>query len=440
MALPLSDTLTLPVLLAWLRAKLLKMIVGGIVCAVIAIPLFMTMPDTYNSSATVMVMPPAFKETGKTAISHEPEVQPDSISDMMSKTFPIEVYKELALSSPVLDKVIRTVPLKDTSIRSLRDSLEVGLVQVGSRALQTPNPYGQVMMFNAKAETPEKAAKVAQTWAETFKDTVDSATSKRIEDTFGLLDTLHTDTKTNLEQADRALADHKKQWNLKLMKAEMKAKGKQLTRFDRDLKQAEVDLASKESKLKTIEEELAKEPQKEVYFRAPSDDAYWNAEIQGAGAKMQPDKGLRTEEPNKSYLTIRKAEVKEKAKVEGLKSERDTLTAKIDGLRSEIQALSEVYADKSAERDALERESDSLGVSYETVRAQFEKARMAERTMSSDIVIAGNAVAPYRPVGPGKLQVALSAGLVGMILMAGFLLFKELSEAVPPSRRGRLLE
>jgi capsular polysaccharide biosynthesis protein len=435
----MMDMWSLPIVLAWLRMKLGKIVLGGIVCALIAIPIALNKPKVYESSATLLVFPPTFKDSVKTPVSHEPEVQPDSIADMMSPALPVEVYKEIALSAPVIDGVIRKIPLQNASIRGVRSSLEVDLIKTSGRATPDGSTYGQVLIFRAKEQTAELAAKTAQTWAEIFKEQVDDAAAKRVKDTFSLLDTLHNDTKAELEQVELTLAEHKKLWNLDLIEAQLEAKRKQFTKFEKLVKTTEVDLASNEMKLKATADELAKEPRKEVYFRAPSDDAYWMAELQGGGKPtIEPDQGLRTEAPNKNYDTTRKAEVKAKGKVEGLRAEKDMIVLKLDELKKEIEELTATFADKSVERDKLVRESDSLNVSYEVVRAQCEKGRMADRTQASDIVIAGNAVTPYRPAGLSNTKLSLLAGLVGMLLTGGFLLMKEISEMVPLPGSGGL--
>ena len=83
--------------------------------------------------------------------------------------------------------------------------------------------------------------------------------------------------------------------------------------------------------------------------------------------------------------------------LEGLKTKKESILLKLDELRKEIDALNTTLADKTVERNKLARESGNLKASYATVRAEYEKGRMADRTQASGIVIAGNAVAPILP-------------------------------------------
>ena len=421
MSLPITETLWLPIVLARIRLNWLKIVLGGVVFALLAIPIALLRPKTYDSAATLLVFPPTFKDRS-----------PSSISEMMPAALPVEAYKAVALSPPLLAEVIQRVPLEKTGIRALQNQLGVELVQMGSRTTQGGIIYAQALMFHAKADSPELAARTAQTWAEVFKEQVDSVATKGVGDTFGLLDALHSNAKTDLEQADLALAEHQKSWNLDLVKAQLEAKQKGYTEFEGTLKQTDVALASDEMKLKALEDEFAKEPEKKTYFRAPSDDAYWIAGLQNDGKpKIEPEKGLRTEEPNPNYVQIRILVVTAKEDIDGLKAKKETILLKLDELKNEIKALTDTFVDKTVERYKLTRESDSLKASYVMVRAEYEKGRMADRTRASDIVIAGKAVAPDEPSGTSNAMIVIAAAFIGMLVTGGFMALKEISEMGP---------
>lgn len=431
MSLPADDVMSLPIILAWIRANWVKMALGGILCAAIALPVALLKPKTYESSATLLVAPPTFKDRFKPAVARDPKDQPETISDMMTKALPVEAYKAIALSSPIIEAVIQKVPLEDVGIRQLRERLYVELVQMGSRSPQGIM-YTQTIFFHAEAHAAELAAKIAQTWAEIFKQQVDTVAETGIGETFSLLDTLHTDTKSELEKAELALAEHKKAWNLDLIKAQIEAKQKNITKFEDDLKLAEVDLAAADMKVKALDAELAKEPEKKSYFRAPPDDAYWISVLQGDGKpKVKPDQGLLTEIVNQNYVETRNEQVKAKGELESFKAKRDTILAKLDEMRKEIDVLTATFADKTVERDKLMRETQSLKESYTVVRAEYEKGRMAERTQASDIMIAGNAVVPHLPSSPGSLTIVFVAAVLGIVLTGGFLALRDITRMAP---------
>lgn len=428
---PTDDTLSLPVILAWLRVNWGKMVLGGTLCAILALPVVLLKAKTYDAEVTLLVSPPAFKDRPKPVNSNDPNAQQATIADMMPKALPMETYKVIALSAPVLDEVIRRVPLKDIGVKALQNGLEVELVQLGSRGAQGIL-YTQALTFHARAKDSELAAKTAQAWAEVFKEHVDKTVSQGVNETFSLLDALHSTTMTEFEKADLALAEHTKLWNVDLLKAQVEAKQKEYTEFEGSLKQTEVELASAERKLASLESELALEPQKNVFFRAPSDDAYWIAGLDNASqSKSEPDKGLRTEEPNPNYVTIRTMVVTAKEELEGLKAKKESILLKVDELKKELNDLTATLADKTVERNKLIRESESLKASYAAVRSEYEKGRMAHQTHASDIVIAGNAVPPDVPSSPSNPKVVIFAAVMGTLLTGAFLVAKELSEVTP---------
>lgn len=434
LSLQTDKTLSLPIVLAWFRLNMLKIALGGVVCGLLSIPITLTQTSSYNSSVTLMVSPPVFKEGSKSLSSRDPSVLVDStIAEMMPQALPVETYKLIALSAPVLAEVIRKVPL-ETTIQGLQGNLKVELVRMGASGRVT---YSRTIIFHANARSPELAAKTAQTWAEVFKEQVDAVAAKGVHETFSLLDTLHTDMKKELEEIEVALGEHRKLWNLELIKAQLSAKQEQYTTFEGTLKDTEVQLASREGKMKALEEELAKEPQKIVYFRAPSDDAYWiTGDENGGNPSIDPERGLRTEQPNANYVETRASVVESKKKFEGSKAKREAILAKLSELEGEIKVLSATNSDRTIERTLITREHDSLKASYVMVRAEYEKGRMADRTKVSDIVIASEAVPLAQPGGPGKAKVFLLAAFVGMVALGGFIMLKDLSEIAISSSGG----
>lgn len=430
---PIDDMLSLPVILAWLRVNAAKIALGGAVFALLAVPIVAMRSETFESTATLLVFPPAFKDSGGASRA---STELGDISEMMPQVLPMELYKAIALSPPLMKEVIDTVPLEDTGVRDLQNRLEVELIQLGSRSSQGVT-YTQALIFHARATDPESAANIANVWAELFKEQIDALVAKGVGETFALLDALHTTTKNELEQADLALAEHKKAWNLDLLQAQLAAKQTQVTEFEHMLKQHEVDLAKAERELAALEAEAAAEPEKKVYFRAPSDDAYW---ITGAGDRepaIEPEQGLRHEEANQVYVETRKLAVDAKQRAEGLRGSVETLALKLAELGDEIDVLSATLSDKMVERDKLSREAASLKDSYQVVRSEYEKGRMADRTQASDIAITGQAVAPRRPTSMRSPMLVIIAFILGMVVTGGLLALKEISDMAPLVEAGR---
>lgn len=428
-----EDELSLPVLFAWVRNNWRKMAAGGIVLALLSFPVVLLQSKVYDSTAILLVSPPAFKDS-EVQGARGTNVQSPGIGELLPRTLPVEAYKAIAVSDPILHEVIQKVPLEETGTTALRNRLEVELVQMGSRSAQGV-VYTQTLLFRAKADSPELAAQTAQTWAEVFKEQVDDVASKGVGETFSLLNTLHETTKEQFEQAKSALAEHEKTWNLDLIKAQIAAKQSQFTSFEEKLKQSEVEIASTGQELKRLEEELINEPQKLTYFRAPSDDAYWITAQADGEPTVEPEQGLRTEEPNTNYVQIRSQVVTAKSRLDGLKAEREAIQLKLDELKTEIDDLVATSADQSVEREKLTLDSTSLESSYKIVREEYEKGRMADQTQASDIVIVGNAIAPESPSGPNVRLEVLVAAMLGVLLVGAYLAFRDISKMVENTSR-----
>jgi capsular polysaccharide biosynthesis protein len=419
----------LPIIVAWLRLNWGKIVLGGAVFAIIALFIGLAQPKIYDAEITLLVSPPEFKESNSTSNAISQPGQLSSIAEMMPQALPMEAYKAIALSAPLLDEVIQRLSLEDTGLRGFRKQLEVELVQMGGPARGTV--YTLLLIFHAKADSPELAAKTAQTWADMFKEHVDGLASKGIGETFSLLADLHRNNEGELDQAALALAEHRKVWNLELSEAQLDAKQAQYTSFEGTLKQTEVEFATEEMKLRALETELAKEDKKDVYFRAPSDDAYWIAGLQNGGEpKIEPEKGLRTEELNPIYEVIRTSVVNAESEVEGLKATKGVLVQKLGEIKKEIDALTTTLSDETVERDKLTREWESLSISYIAVRAKYELGRMADQTRASDIQVAGKAVASDEPVTWSITRLLLVGAVLGMFVTAGCLMLKAISEPV----------
>ncbi len=424
-----DNSLSLPIILAWFRVNLTKIILGGIVCALLAVPIVMLKSKTYESSATLLVSPPTFKDRdGSSRSTGQPE---GSIAELMPRTLPMEAYKTIALTAPLLREVKDRVEV-ESGVKSIKRALEVELVKMGGRGAGAA-AYTQAIVFHAQAPTPELAAQIAQTWAEVFKERVDEVAAAGVNETYALLETLYENTKTELEETERALAEHRKTWNLELIEARLKAKQAQFTELESSLKQTEIEFASTTAQLAALEEEFAKEPQKYVYWRSPSNDAFWITQGKDGGDPTieVPSQGLLDESPNANYTQIRDLVVRAKEKLEGLKATKESTLLKLDELEAEMEALSAEFYDKTVERDMLTRELNRLVESNKVVSGEYEMGRMANQTQASDIVIAGDAVPTDQPIGWGGAKIVLVAAFAGMILTSGLMLLKKLSEMVP---------
>jgi len=399
-----------------------KVVLAGAICAAIATITVFVMPRTFESTVTLLVYPPVFKESEQALprrTSTTMEEARAEISEMMPRTFPVETLRAIAQSKDLMKELIDTLKLEDTLIEDLSRDLSTELIQLGTRSPTYGITYSQTMVLHAKADDPKLAAQLAQTWAGLFKRRVDDLAWSGIEEAYQLIDTMWGGSKKEVEKAEDDFEVWRKQWNMDLMKAEKKAKEELLTTLETDLDQTEVKIADSAAQLAAIQEELAKEKRIDTLFRAPSDDVYWLLKKSPSGGQektINPKEGLATEMFNPTYTVTREKEVTSKSELQGLENKKKRLESKIKELRDEVAALQNDIAVQETRSKRLNRDITTFEGTYKLVAEKLEKGKMAKMNRTSDIQIAGKAVEPQRPVGMRRAGRIVTAAVVGVLI------------------------
>jgi uncharacterized protein involved in exopolysaccharide biosynthesis len=405
-----------------------KVVAGTLVCAIAGAIFTFLAPRMYQSTATLLVYPPLFKEVEEQSTRRTPEQMQLELDEMMPGTFPVETYKTIAKSKGLIQEVIkavtdsRVVGLEGALLEDVSENLEVELVQLGRRTTQRGITYSQTILFHARADTPELAAQLAQTWAELFKKRVDKLASTGIDETFTSISSMWTQTVEDLSKAENALVEFKKRWNLDLMKLEKSSKETLLALMEDQLDQTEVDVASASAELAALQEELKDKDMAKIdtLWQAPPAEVYWELKKSASSTSetiISPEDGLRTEVHNPNYTVTRDQEVVAQRKLQGLEGRRDRLISKVGELRTDIGALQTSIAEQDTAQKRLERDVLTFENTYTLVASKLEKGKIAKTTSkTSDIQIAGDAVKPDRPAGGGRAYKVGAAALVGALL------------------------
>ena len=254
---------------------------------------------------------------------------------------------------------------------------------------------------------------MAQAWAELFKQRVDKLNEEGLAETYGLIETMRSGAKEELESNEDALRTFSIEWDVDLMTERRKAKTLDLTTLESDLVTTEIELAQQRATLASLEEDLAEEAKKETLFRAPSDDVYW---LRKPGDALDSKTGLMTEVLNENYLEARKMAIEASSLVKGLEEKKTNTEAKIAQVRQEIDRLDDEAVSKTVEQKRLARDVTTTERSYQTAAAALQKAKLASANKSSDIRIVGNAVVPGRSSSAGGIVQVAAAGLMGCLL------------------------
>ncbi len=420
-----------------------KVVAGALICAIAGAIFAYVAPRQYQSTVTLLVYPPLFKEVeGLAATRRTPEQMQLELDEMMPRTFPVETYRTIAKSNSLIKDVIDamkgegTPGLEGALVEDVSENLDVELVQLGRRTAQRGVTYSQMILFHARADNPKLATGLAQKWAELFKERVDLLASRGIEETVTSIGSMWKQTADDLGKAEDGLVAFKKVWNLDLMKLEKASKEKSLTLLEDQLDQTEIQLADTSGQLAALQKELKSEPPIRVLFKAPSDDVYWTLKKSASGtgeAPLTPEDGLRTEEFNPNYTVTRDLAVAAQQILQGLQSKRDRLISKVEELRTDIETLQKDIAEQETAQKRLERDVTTFENTYNLVASKLEKGKIAKATSkTSDIQIAGDAVEPGRPVGGRRLFKIAAAALVGMLISVAYVV-ADYSIRVSPS-------
>ncbi len=412
-----------------------KVAAGTLICAIVGTISALRMPRTYESTATLLVYPPFFKETEASTRARTEEEAKLDLTEMMPRTFPVDTYKVIAKSQEIVKAIIDELRLGDVTVEGLSGRLEVELVKEGTRGTS----YSQVILFHARSNDPRQAKQVADKWASLFKEKVDKLAQNGMKETTSLIGVMWDTTKKDLEDAEGALEKFTKDSNLDLMKGRKKSKEALLTTLETDLDQTEIDIAKARAELVAMSKELEKEEKIEKLFKAPPDAAIWLLEKTPGGDKkgtIGPKDGLLTEEYNPNYTPARDTQIQTQSMLQGLEGKRDKLVSAIEDLNREIENLQREIAEKETEFKLLTRNVTTVESTYELVAAKREKGKIAIASVASDIQIAADAVEPEKPVGTRRLFVVAAAALVGAIIGVGYVITEYVVRAGPATATG----
>jgi len=397
-----------------------KVAVGAVACAVAGALFTLLTPPTYQSTATLLVYPPLFKEIEEsTTARRSPEQMQLQLDEMMPRTFPVETYQIIAKSEGLIKEVIDALELEGALVEEISAKLTVELVQIGRRTAQRGTVYAQTILFHARAKSPKLAADLARTWADKFKARIDDLGRTGIDETYLLIQSMWTKTKGDLDAAEKAYEKWRMGWNLDLMRLEKSSKEKSLTLLEDQLDTTEIQLADASGQVAALQQILKDEHKIEALNKAPSDDAYWilkkSASTTGENAIGSQDV-LRTEEYNPNYTVARNLEIAAQRTVQGLQGKREKLISKVTELREEIAKLHKDIAEQETVEKQLQRDVTTFETTYQLVASKFEKGKIAKTSPTSYIEIAGKAVEPGRPTGSRRLLKVAAATLVGALL------------------------
>ncbi len=185
----------------WKRRS--QIILGTLLCAVVAAIISLIIPRKYESSTTLLVIPPKFQT----------ELQPSVLST--------PTYQSILESDDLVNHIINSLHLQDTKIENLKKNMKTELVIEDKGTNQ--RSYAPVIKLTALAKTPQLAASIASTWADLFIAQNGRLTNRETELSYDFLTNQFSLTTTSLQNAEEDLRQFQDSHKLDLVKDQLSA-------------------------------------------------------------------------------------------------------------------------------------------------------------------------------------------------------------------------
>ena len=458
-SLELSDYINV----VWKR-KLLIVLFTFIIMVIAAVFNLMT-PNVYQATATLVLLPPKFQT----------ELAPSILS--------IHTYMNLLKAPELLKAIIDTLEIEDATVEGLNRNLETEIVEEKYGAQKIS--YSPLIKLLVRADTPQRAADIANAWAEIFVEKNKNLSTKGKESSLKFIEAQFPKSKEKLEKAENVLKeteDHyenelktfkdrwqkkilnfKAQWKIDFMEREVGVIESKLINFESELIDVRVSIKSTRDNLDQLAAEIKKHPQFLTVAKAITDDALWERIGKDTLSTIPEDltkQKLRSEQLNPVYENLSQRLADTRIKLETLIPKEHYLENEIRIKKGEVDSLRRLIYDKTFELAQLERERDAkqhifkrkrdleleranrevatYKNTYANLAQKSESAELAKVEESEDMKIAARAVEPGHKIGPNRKRNVIAAGVVALmaaIVLAFFLEYIATKMPDPLSQR-----
>lgn len=428
----------------WRRRYLI--VLGTLACALAAFAVSKVMPEVYQATATLVLLPPRFS------------------TELRATPLSVETYRSMAKSDYIVDKVRRELVRKNI----IRAGERIGAAleaRTHSRARQENLPLIDLVV---EADSPQKAEAIANTWAEVFVAESLTPIGRAKEGSLELIEKEYPAARQRLMEAeaklkeledsydrqikaaedtwDAKITDFRAEWKIESLKKQLASYEQELIGSIEKLHQAQMDIKRTKDTLEELHKEIKGHPQFITLSRSISDDALWDRAVDGLSseaAKQLETLRLKSEQLNPVYHSLLQRLADTQVAYEALLPQEKYLQDQIAARRKEVEELTQLILSKELELEKLKREKEtalallrrerdfrvselkreveSLRGTYSTLAQKYEVARLAKAEEDPDVKVWGYAVAPERPVRPRTMlntEIALVAGLMLSVMLA----------------------
>lgn len=402
-----------------LKTVIIATVAAGIISFII--------PKGFDSEASLLLMPPPFKEAK------------DEMTSLIPKVLSVPDYEIMLQGDGVLMQAVHKVmeeakgekkgiwdeddleSLKELS--SLRSRMTV-ITEITEKNV-TSMKYSPVIRLKARAGTPEQAQHLAEAWAEVSKEL---AVTVYKQGKTGLTDFMRSsfeDTRTMLTDLNRQIRDVEIEWNDELEQARLAKTHTRYLDYQEKIIDTNVKLAALREELASLEGDFANEQEKLELWRSPPMAAVFiGAELDkkpakepAPGADSNRQNGYEEEVLNPIYMELKQKIKSKRSELRSLEEYNRQMTIATDDLETELQDLRRECAVRTFERKQLDIQVSPLNSAYDTLSVKLQQAKIAETEQSNlaDIKIVSEAALPDRKAFPPRTLIVLGAAVLSLM-------------------------
>lgn len=481
-----NDEISLGDAIFFFRANWLTIFGTALVCGLAALLIvLLVVPKRFVAAAALVVVPPRFS------------------SQLNPEPFPLQGFQTLLQSDSVIaeaqQRLIEEGVLESKEVLKLGDNIDSQIL-VSQRREESLSPVIQAL---ARAETPEKAARIANTWANVYLDFTVALVNQATATSLSLLETEYPETEEELGALESQLVelenDYQERqeklansWDRRIVafkketrdlvtayRAETRrvmssaleermqgldGRGQRVDRVDDESDRGRTKLLE----LASVRSELAQTAPTLRLERTVTDESLWQSlileDLWDEDLSAVRERSLIEQEVNPvfSELVLRAVELETElvgleipsseatAALEALQQERSSGLAKLEEERNlelamlkrqRQRAVDALEREREAEVEKLDRKIDKVGDLHRKLAVNHNEALLAEAPEDFEIVHLASRAVPVKRVAPRRPGlVSIVATVFGGLLGLFIAMVREVSSQMRTATRSAARE
>ncbi|MBC7264796.1 MAG: hypothetical protein H5T64_10655 [Chloroflexi bacterium] len=363
------------------------------VAAIAALVVSLLLPPTYEATAICVATKPKYQ------MQFDPKIQ--SLVDLQ---VPSKAYAALAKNAELERGIIETLGAallpQERTIEGLQCMLTVS----------TPTDPS-VIQLKARSSDPQKAALLANTWAELFVQQINELygqsldEQRRIEGQLAVAD-------QNLKIAEDALIEFQKRSQIATLQAQIEAELEALSSYLAATKNLELVIQDAQS----LKENLQMQGAGPVAVSSGLSTLFLEIDSLNSAARLPVQLQIPIDESIAASTSISQQVQYLDNFMATLKAKQQAIAMAADEIPARILELQGALQREQTERDRLARARDVARETYLTLSRKADEVRIATQVDEGELRIVSQAEAPREPVAPKKGVNTAIAGVLGLMV------------------------